>query len=66
MKNLSYDLDKVFNTLDIHCRVNGRYGFTIPYLIKLSSESIDTSSIADFLFEYQKIRKYTSSHCAVI
>ena len=51
MEHSNYNLEKVFKELDTHCRVNDRYGFTIPYLIKLSSESLDTFSINDFLFE---------------
>ncbi len=48
MERSNYNLEKVFKVLDIHCRVKDRYGFTIPYLIKLSAESLNTLSINDF------------------
>lgn len=50
MEHSNYNLETVFKELDAHCRVNGRYGFTIPYLIKLSADNQETLSINDFLF----------------
>jgi hypothetical protein len=50
MEHSNYNLEKVFKELDAHCRVNGRYGFTIPYLIKLSADNEEALSINGFLF----------------
>ena len=64
MKNSNYDIEKVFKELDIHCRINGRYGFTIPYLVKISANSKDNLSINNFLLEISNDRnKYFITLC---